>query len=110
MKSKTYQKFTVEGSFYHGHGTKGREELAYLGLGIAGEAGETADAIKKALRNDKFLIGMSDQQDIIIDELGDVLWYIARLLAVFDMSLEDLMQRNHNKLCARYPSYDSKQT
>lgn len=73
-------------------------ELAILGLGIAGEAGEVADHLKK-------IIGHGHEFDIpkIRDELGDVLWYIAAIAHVLDINLEEVANRNIAKLEARYP-------
>ena len=51
------------------------ERLAYLGLGLAAEAGEVADHIKKLLRDQKI------DEAAMIDELGDVIYYWACLCA-----------------------------
>jgi hypothetical protein len=48
-----------------------RERLSYLGLGLAGEAGEVASLIKKLLRDGAW------SQDALSDELGDVFYYLA---------------------------------
>ena len=47
-------------------------------LGLVGEAGETADKIKKILR-DKGGIPSDEDRDLVIKELGDTLWYLAAI-------------------------------
>lgn len=77
--------------------------LAYLGLGIAGESGEVADAIKKYMRDSS---GTTEDylkyKSMIVEELGDVLWYWTGLCEYLDVTPEDVMQRNKKKLIARY--------
>ena len=72
--------------------------LALYGMGLAGEAGEVCDEVKKYLWHDKPL-----NRDKIISECGDVLWYLDRLLGWLDATFEDAMQANVDKLAARYP-------
>lgn len=71
--------------------------LMNYALGIAGEGGEVADEIKKIIFHDKPV----DHQKLI-NECGDVLWYIARLLTALDCTLEECMVANVNKLSQRY--------
>lgn len=73
-------------------------ELLNYGLGIAGEAGEVADLIKKGLFH-----GHGISKDEIAKELGDTLWYISQIARLFDLSLEDVAQLNIKKLQKRYP-------
>jgi NTP pyrophosphatase (non-canonical NTP hydrolase) len=56
--------------------------LAVLALGIAGEAGEVADSIKKVLGQ-----GHTLDKERIAFELGDTLWYIARMADVRNIRL-----------------------
>ena len=72
--------------------------LATLGLGIAGEAGEVADIIKKHVGHDHDL-----DVDKTIKEIGDVMWYAAVLSNALGVSLQEVAQRNIDKLRARYP-------
>lgn len=73
-------------------------QLALCGLGLAGEAGEVADHIKKALFHGKPL-----DYDHLVEELGDVLWYLDRTLAFLGVDLEYCMVVNDLKLERRYP-------
>lgn len=75
-----------------------RARLALYGLGIAGEAGEVADEVKKLLFHDKPL-----DLEKLLCEVGDVLWYADRLVNFFGLELGDAMRANSEKLDARYP-------
>jgi len=75
-----------------------RERLANGGLGIAGEAGEVADALKKHLFHDHDL-----DPEKVAKELGDVLWYVSNLASILGYSLREVAQMNVDKLKARYP-------
>jgi NTP pyrophosphatase (non-canonical NTP hydrolase) len=83
--------------------TRGQESdlntaLTIGGLGIAGEAGEVADHIKKVLYH-----GHEPDTEALTIELGDVLWYMAYLCETLGVSLGDVMHANIDKLRARYP-------
>lgn len=73
-------------------------QAANVGLGLAGEAGEVADLLKKHLCH-----GHELDRDRLVDELGDVCWYIARACNLFDLSLEQVLVGNIQKLADRYP-------
>jgi NTP pyrophosphatase (non-canonical NTP hydrolase) len=73
--------------------------LANWGLGLAGEAGEVIELIKKHLYHGKEL-----DKDALIKELGDVMWYVAAICSQVGLSLEDVAERNVAKLSARYPN------
>lgn len=79
--------------------TAGSSELAVLALGIAGEAGEVADLVKKKLGH-----GHTLTRPQMSKELGDVLWYIATLAQHFGLTLEQVAKDNMDKLRARYPN------
>ena len=75
-------------------------ELADCGLGIAGEAGEVADIIKKHLSGSKPLDaeGLRDLQY----ELGDVMWYIASLCDCLGFDMSKVAELNIAKLRKRH--------
>lgn len=80
--------------------------LVWNALGLAGEAGEVVDTIKKAVFHRHGL-----NRDELIKELGDVLWYVAALCTKLDVPLSAVMERNIEKLKARYPAgYSSDQS
>lgn len=68
-----------------------------LTLGLVGEAGEVAEKIKKKYRKIPLV---PDPKDIA-KELGDVLWYLARLAAVHGFSMTQVMALNVEKLESR---------
>ena len=74
------------------------KRLANFALGLAGEAGEAADLVKKYLFH-----GHPLDRDKIKKELGDVLWYVATMASTLGLQLEDVAQGNLDKLRARYP-------
>ncbi len=67
-------------------------------LGLAGEAGECADIVKKHLFQ-----GHELNKEKLLDEIGDVLWYCAYSADALGLQLEDIMQHNIDKLAKRYP-------
>ena len=66
---------------------------------MTGEAGEFADLVKKINFH-----GHTQDNDHLIKELGDVLWYIALGAEVIGTDLETVAQANINKLWNRYPN------
>lgn len=70
-----------------------------LALGVAGEAGEVADMIKKHVGH-----GHGLDRDKLIKELGDVLWYVTALADLHSVSLSQVMLANARKLRVRYPN------
>lgn len=71
---------------------------ANFALGLAGEAGETAELIKKHLYH-----GAPLDKEKLRKELGDVLWYVAMLARNAGLTLSDVALGNVAKLRARYP-------
>jgi|SRR6478609_2798676 len=73
-----------------------KHAIVYPALGLAGEAGEIAEKVKKFLRGDKEL-----DRDALLSELGDPLWYIASLADDLGYTLQDVVDRNVEKLTSR---------
>ena len=74
------------------------QQLSNAALGLTGEAGEVAEVIKKHLYHATPL-----DQDALVKELGDCLWYVAAFANVLGLSLDDVAERNIEKLRRRYP-------
>lgn len=74
------------------------QQLANAALGLTGEAGEVAEVIKKHLFHATPL-----DQDALVKELGDCLWYVGAFATVLGLSLDDIATRNVEKLRRRYP-------
>ena len=69
-------------------------------LGLVGEAGETADKVKKILRDKDGTISDEDR-DLIVKELGDTLWYIAAIARYLGVPLSEVASENIDKLESR---------
>jgi NTP pyrophosphatase (non-canonical NTP hydrolase) len=80
--------------------TRGLLGLYYAALGLAGEAGETANKIKKVIRDDSETL-TDEARAAIADELGDTLWYAAALAHELGVPLEEIAARNLAKLSDR---------
>lgn len=76
------------------------EKFVYPALGLAGEAGEVVEKVKKIFRNYDGVIS-EEYKESIKKELGDVLWYVAMLSHEFGFPLEDVAQVNLEKLDSR---------
>ena len=68
-------------------------------LGLAGEAGEVCDIVKKYMFQ-----GHNLETQKIVDELSDVLWYVALTAQGIGCDLDSIMEHNINKLKKRYPN------
>src|ERR1700751_1906769 len=68
------------------------ERLSYLGLGLAAEAGEVADHIKKLLRDGKL------DHPALIDELGDVIYYWACLCIASGRKPSEVLAASQSKI------------
>ena len=73
--------------------------LAYAALGLNGEAGEVAEKIKKAWRDDSVVTEERKQE--VKKELGDTLWYLAQVCTELGLSMSDVAESNIAKLADR---------
>ncbi len=69
----------------------------HMAIGVSGEAGELLDAIKKHVVYNKVL----DRQNIV-EELGDIEFYLEGLRQGLDISRAEIVDHNINKLSKRY--------
>jgi len=90
MGLNDYQKAASRTAIY-----KAEHSILYPALGLAGEAGEVSNKVKKMLRDGNF-----DKQGIAA-EIGDVLWYLAALSRDLNIDLHDLAMQNLEKLYGR---------
>lgn len=74
------------------------EHLLNAMLGLAGETGECCDLVKKSRYQDNRMI-----DEPLIDELGDVLWYVAEAASAIGVPLGGVAMHNIAKLRERYP-------
>lgn len=83
-----------------------REDLAkmlkifYAATGLAGEAGEVANKVKKILRDNK---GIVDDvvRNKVLGELGGVAWYLNAAAEEFDLRIEDVLNYNYDQITDR---------
>ena len=96
MDFQTYQKLSRETAIYPNIGSN----FIYPTLGLAGEAGEVSEKIKKVIRDENGIV--SDQKRTEIEkELGDVLWYVAQIASELNLSLDEVARKNIEKLFSR---------
>lgn len=98
MNFEEYSKLSDKTAQYP-HNTKD-ETLEYIVLCISGEAGEMANVVKKIIRDDDSVL-TEDKLNHLIDELGDVMWYVARLLTKLGLPMSEVLERNLEKLSSR---------
>ena len=73
--------------------------VLHAALGVATEAGELLDAVKKHVYYGKPLDRVN-----LFEEVGDLFWYMAILADELGFSFDDAMKKNIAKLEARYKS------
>jgi NTP pyrophosphatase (non-canonical NTP hydrolase) len=96
MDFEEYQKKSRKTAVYPNAG----ENYIYPTLGLAGESGEVAEKIKKVLRDKDGVID-DETKEMIKKELGDVLWYVAQLASELGLSLDEIAEKNIEKLYSR---------
>ena len=91
MNFNEYQKLAKTTAIYDK-----KHQILYPALGLAGEAGEVANKVKKISRD-----GYENNKDYRADigaEIGDVLWYCAVLASDIGLELSDIAVNNTVKL------------
>ena len=73
------------------------DNLYYPALGLAGEAGEVCEKIKKIMRDQNGCL-TEDNVEEISKELGDVLWYLSTMATEINRSLSSIAGDNIQKL------------
>lgn len=104
MTPNDYQDFTRTTALYPGATNRTPEAIVYCALGLAGEAGEVSEKLKKLIRAGGGFDALKDimpYRDELLKEIGDVLWYCARLSDELSFDLESTMRRNMEKLASR---------
>ena len=115
MTLDEYQNKATDTAIYPGQGTA--LGMVYCALKLNGEAGELAEHIGKAIRDDDFLYVYRDEsgfscadvehplrakrQDLVVKEVGDCLWYLANICNELDIDLSDAAEINLEKLASR---------
>jgi NTP pyrophosphatase (non-canonical NTP hydrolase) len=76
--------------------------LMTAAFGMSAEAGEFTEVVKKI-----FLQGKPYTEENIFHmkrELGDLCWYLAQACMALDITFEEVLEMNYEKLSARYPA------
>ena len=101
--SKYYQYFIESLSALDRQGAN-PHRLTTAAVGISAEGGEFMEIVKKMVFQGK--PWNDDNREHLIIELGDVMWYVMQACAALDVSLEDVVSKNVDKLKKRYPGGD----
>jgi len=72
--------------------------LVHAAMGLSGEAGEFTDCVKKYA-----IYGQSLDKQNALEELGDLMWFIALACDTLQVDMELIANRNIEKLAKRYP-------
>lgn len=96
MNFSEYQQRAKQTALYPDAGNN----FIYPAMGLAGEAGEVINKVKKIFRDDNNIVTPSRREEIS-KELGDLLWYTAQLSTELGLSLDHVAQDNLVKLQKR---------
>lgn len=99
MNFDEYQEMAGTTAMYPEMNTGSALALAYVGLGL-GEAGEIQNKLKKILRDSGGLV-TPETRLALLNEAGDVLWYLARMCTELGAELGDVAEMNVEKLTSR---------
>jgi len=100
---RCYEQINNVHLFYPRAGSGHKDELSYLYLGLAGETGEAVDVLKKLIRAGRNSVHDLNESERakLVDEIGDIIWYIAQILRVLEYDFGDVLHENLNKLAKR---------
>ena len=98
--SKDYKSFLDSIEYLDGEGSN-VQRLLTAAVGISAEGGEFMEIVKKMVFQGK--PWNDDNREHLIIELGDVMWYVMQACAALDVSIEDVVAGNVEKLKKRYP-------
>ncbi len=96
MNFKEYQEKSRKTALYPNIGNN----FVYPTLGLAGEAGEVAEKIKKVIRDKEGIIDDATREEIK-KELGDVIWYLSQIASELNLSFDEVAEFNIEKLASR---------
>ena len=94
----TFENFRDEVEHFRSHLATENLNIIHMLLGIQTELGELMDVYKKELA-----YGKEPDMVNVLEESGDMLFYVAGLLNVLKLDTKSVLERNVAKLSARYP-------
>ena len=100
-ESKNYYDFAQRIAILQDRDDFPTERLLTAAVGMSAEAGEFIEIIKKIIFQGKPV----NEENLfhLKRELGDIMWYVAQACIGLDISLDEVMEMNVEKLVARYP-------
>lgn len=100
MRPDEYQEAVgrTKSAAYHVPAYDHQSDVVHAAIGIATEAGEFLDPVKKFI-----FYGKPFDLTNMDEEIGDLLWYIGIYLNARGKTFEQVMQQNIDKLRTRYP-------
>jgi len=101
--SKDYQSFIESLSVLNGKGAN-INRLTTAAVGISAEGGEFMEIVKKMVFQGK--PWNHDNREHLVIELGDVMWYVMQACAALNVTLDEVIEGNVEKLKKRYPGGD----
>ena len=96
MDFEEYQKQSRKTAIYPNRDN----DFVYPTIGLSGEVGEVSEEFKKIIRDDNGIASEEKKREIE-KELGDVLWYVSQLSSEFGLSLNEVAEKNIEKLFSR---------
>lgn len=90
-----FEKMVANTAVYPDANRRTIQAMSYCALGLAGEAGECAEKVKKIIRDGTY------EPKQIAKEIGDVLWYVTRLANELGFTLQEIAEMNVSKLADR---------
>ena len=98
--SKDHEAFIYRLQELEGQGFSS-ERLLTASVGMCAEAGEFTEVVKKIVFQGKPVT--EENMFHLKRELGDIMWYVAQACMGLDISLDEVLEMNVEKLSARYP-------
>jgi len=98
--SKDYKSFIASLELLDSKGAN-INRLTTAAVGISAEGGEFMEIVKKMVFQGK--PWDEHNREHLIIELGDVMWYVAQACMALEVSVDDVVARNVEKLKKRYP-------
>ena len=101
LQSKEHEAFVYRVQELEGQGFPS-ERLLTASVGMCAEAGEFTEVVKKIVFQGKPV----NEENLfhLKRELGDIMWYVAQACMGLDISLDEVLEMNVQKLSARYPA------